>query len=199
MLGRMRSMGWRVGGFRTSLWARTWRDQDEGSQAYPYKARHLPCDPAIPLLGICQREMKAYCHKKIGVSSYIQTWELSKYPSTGCFLRGYVTVEGLPWWLKNLPANAGDMGLFLGPEDPLEKQMATHSSILAWENPTDRGAWQNSVHSVAQRQTERLKQQTLPYRLCSTHMVRYCKGLKKKEVLVHKILWLNLKEHDYFG
>ena len=23
----------------------------------------------------------------------------------------------------------------LGQEDPLEKQMATHSSILAWENP----------------------------------------------------------------
>ena len=29
----------------------------------------------------------------------------------------------------------------LGQEDPLEKEMATHSSILGWENPTDRGAW----------------------------------------------------------
>ena len=131
MLGRKWSTGWGVGGFRTLLWACMWRDQDESSQADPYKAKHLPCDPAIPLLGICQREMKAYCHKKIGVSSYIQTWKLSKYPSTGCFLRGCVTVEGLPWWLKNLPANAGNVGLFLNPEDPLEKQMATHSSILA--------------------------------------------------------------------
>ena len=34
--------------------------------------------------------------------------------------------------VKNLPANAGDMGLILGLEDPLEKEMATHSSILAW-------------------------------------------------------------------
>ena len=33
--------------------------------------------------------------------------------------------------LKNLPANAGDMGPILGGEDPLEKEMATHSSILA--------------------------------------------------------------------
>ena len=33
--------------------------------------------------------------------------------------------------LKNLPANAGDMGLILGGEDPLEKEMATHSRILA--------------------------------------------------------------------
>ena len=28
----------------------------------------------------------------------------------------------------------------LGWEDPLEKEMATHSSILAWRNPLDRGA-----------------------------------------------------------
>ena len=37
---------------------------------------------------------------------------------------------------KNLSANAGDTGdagLTLGPEDPLENKMATHSSILAWE------------------------------------------------------------------
>ena len=31
--------------------------------------------------------------------------------------------------VKNLPANAGDMGL--GREDPLEQEMATHSSIPA--------------------------------------------------------------------
>ena len=29
----------------------------------------------------------------------------------------------------------------LGREDLLEKEMATHSSILAWKNPTDGGAW----------------------------------------------------------
>ena len=31
--------------------------------------------------------------------------------------------------VKNPPANAGDMGW----EDPLEKEMATHSNILAWK------------------------------------------------------------------
>jgi len=31
------------------------------------------------------------------------------------------------------PANAGDMGSILGSEDPLKKEMATHSNILAWE------------------------------------------------------------------
>ena len=37
---------------------------------------------------------------------------------------------------------------FLGWEDPLEKEMATHSSILL-ENPMDRGAWWAMVHGVA--------------------------------------------------
>ena len=38
--------------------------------------------------------------------------------------------------VKNPPANAGDTGdagSIPGSEDPLEKEMATHSSILDWE------------------------------------------------------------------
>ena len=35
--------------------------------------------------------------------------------------------------VKNLPANAGDANLIPGWERSLEKKMATHSSILAWE------------------------------------------------------------------
>ena len=31
--------------------------------------------------------------------------------------------------------------------------MATHSSILAWRIPVDRGAWQAAVHGVAKSQT----------------------------------------------
>ena len=34
----------------------------------------------------------------------------------------------------------------LGWEDPLEEEMATHSSILARKNPMDRGAWWASRH-----------------------------------------------------
>ena len=37
--------------------------------------------------------------------------------------------------VKNVPANVGDMGSILGLEDPLEEEMATHSSILAWKIP----------------------------------------------------------------
>ena len=34
----------------------------------------------------------------------------------------------------------------------LEKEMATHSSVLAWKNPRDRGAWWAAVYGVAQSQ-----------------------------------------------
>ena len=37
--------------------------------------------------------------------------------------------------VKNLPAVQETPVWFLGREDPLEKEMATHSSILAWEMP----------------------------------------------------------------
>ena len=38
----------------------------------------------------------------------------------------------------------------LGQEDPLEEEMATHSSILAQKHPMDRGAWQATVHVVTE-------------------------------------------------
>ena len=37
--------------------------------------------------------------------------------------------------LKKLPANANTRVQSLGQEEPLEKEMATHSSILAWRIP----------------------------------------------------------------
>ena len=45
--------------------------------------------------------------------------------------------------------NAGDLGW----EDPLEKGMATHSSILAWRIPMDNGAWRATIHGVTKSQT----------------------------------------------
>ena len=36
-------------------------------------------------------------------------------------------------WVKNLPTMQEMWARSLGREDPLEEEMATHSSILAWE------------------------------------------------------------------
>jgi len=52
----------------------------------------------------------------------------------------------------------GDLGLIPGldpwsREDPLEAGMATHSSVLAWRIPVDRGAWQAAVHGVTELDT----------------------------------------------
>ena len=72
--------------------------------------------------------------------------------------------------VKNLPARQEMQEmqvLSLGWEDSLEKEMATHSSILAWriprteepgglqstENLMDRGAWWATVHGVAKSRT----------------------------------------------
>ena len=57
--------------------------------------------------------------------------------------------------VKNPPANIEDVRdvmwvWSLGQEDPLEKDMATHSNILAWRIPMDRGAWWATVHGVAE-------------------------------------------------
>ena len=50
--------------------------------------------------------------------------------------------------LKNLPAIQETQVRSLGREDPLEKEMATHSSILAWRIPwTEEPGGMQSVES----------------------------------------------------
>ena len=55
--------------------------------------------------------------------------------------------------VKNLHAKWETWVKSLGWEDLLEEGMATHSSILAWRIPTDRGARQATVHGVTKSQT----------------------------------------------
>ena len=55
---------------------------------------------------------------------------------------------------KESACNVEDLGLILGWEDPLEEGLATHSSILAWRIPMDRGAWQATVLGVTKSWTQ---------------------------------------------
>ena len=55
--------------------------------------------------------------------------------------------------VKNLPAMQETQVRSLGREDALEKEIATHFSILGLENSMDRGAWQATVHGVAKSWT----------------------------------------------
>ena len=55
----------------------------------------------------------------------------------GVGLLGHMRILGFPvaQMVKNLSANQDTPVWSLGLEDPLEKGMATHSSILAWRTP----------------------------------------------------------------
>ena len=55
--------------------------------------------------------------------------------------------------VKNLPAVQETWVQSLSQKDPLEKGMATLSSILPWRIPMDRGAWRARVHGVAKSRT----------------------------------------------
>ena len=58
--------------------------------------------------------------------------------------------------VKNPPVMKETQFQYMGQEDPLETEMATHSIILAWSsmgNPMDKGAWQASVHGVTKSGT----------------------------------------------
>ena len=54
--------------------------------------------------------------------------------------------------VQNLPAMRETWVRSLGWEEPLEEGLATHSSVLAWRIPADRGAWKATVHGVAKSQ-----------------------------------------------
>ena len=55
--------------------------------------------------------------------------------------------------VKNIPAMQKTWVQSLGWDDPLEKGVATHSSILAWRIPMDRGAWQATIRGVTKSRT----------------------------------------------
>ena len=65
----------------------------------------------------------------------------------------YIWTSLVPQMVKSPPAMRETWIQSLGWEDPLEEGMTTHSRILAWRIPTDRGAWQTIVHRVTKSQT----------------------------------------------
>ena len=79
--------------------------------------------------------------------------ELGSFPGEGIgYPLQYSWASLVAQMVKNLPAMQDTWVRSLDWEDPLEEGMATHSSILAWRIPMDRGAWQATVHGVAKSQ-----------------------------------------------
>ena len=81
----------------------------------------------------------------------------SKFSLLIYFIHSRVYGVGLPGWLSdNQPVMQEPQETkiqSLDQEASLKEGMATHSNILAWRIPMDRGAWQAMVHRVAKSQT----------------------------------------------
>ena len=80
--------------------------------------------------------MLTQCFEK-GRVSYLESFSQNLY-FTFVLIYVWCWVSQVALVVKNMPPKAGDAGNespIPGPEDPLEKGMATHSSILAWRIP----------------------------------------------------------------
>ena len=95
-----------------------------------------PTGPPTHTLGICSRgsPAEASSEPQVGLPSLGVLHQEETHLNT---IKAAYDKPRLPGGAvgKNLPATAGDAGLIPSREDPLEEQMATHSSILAWEIP----------------------------------------------------------------
>ena len=83
--------------------------------------------------------------QKIPISYLLRSWNPKWW--YGLKIRDLILILGFPGGsgVKNSPALQGMRVWSLGQEDPLEEEMATHSSILAWEIPwtEEPGGWQS--------------------------------------------------------
>ena len=88
--------------------------------------------------------MGSQFYKYLILSYYLSTIYLSIYLFHLSLSRASLVLQ----LVKNPPAMQETWVQSLGWEDPLQEVMATHSSILAWSIPMDRGAWWAIVHGV---------------------------------------------------
>ena len=98
---------------------------------------------------------------------------------------------GLPWSsaVEEFACNSGDPSLIPGSGRSPGEGMATHSCILAWRTPMDRGAWQVPLHGVAENQTG----------LSDFHFILFCNMLfwylewKKARQLSYRLFTLMIQ------
>ena len=95
--------------------------------------------------------------------------------------------------VKNLPAIWETWVWSLGGEDSQEEGKATHSSILAWRIPMDRGGWRATVHGVAKSQTQLSDQAHKESKIILTAFRFRYHAL----IQVHCYVWAMIKANSY--
>ena len=118
------------------------------------------------------------------------------------------------WQVDSLSlTNAGDVVWSPGLEDPLEKDLAIHSSILAWDKSMDRGAWQATVHGVARVGHNLATQQqqlglTTPVVMLQAHgweshpgplVIQLRSAVPAADHWPQDFLWCKRKNHTHLG
>ena len=99
-------------------------------------------------LTILEDEPWTFCQEK-GTGQFIYLFFLLDLVWDLCLIWASLVAQ----LVKNRPAMRETWARSLSWEDPLEKGMATHSSILAWRIPKDRGTWWAAVHGIAKSRT----------------------------------------------
>ena len=144
----------RDGGWTTSRFPAAQNSAPQCSQAHPALLTRLPPCPA----GSDQWKMAERKLFNKGIAIYKKDFflvqKLVSWGSVSGAREGQEPLQdlGAPS-AKESACSAGGQGLIPGWEDPLEKEMATHFSILAWRIPMDRGAWRARVHGVTESDT----------------------------------------------
>ena len=97
---------------------------------------------------------KTKAEKEWLTCSRSQSWNMvERTLNSGKSPFNYLNPQVMAQTEKNLPAAQSAWVWSLGWEDPLEEGMATHSSVLSWRIPMDRGAWRAAVCRVTQSRT----------------------------------------------
>ena len=87
--------------------------------------------------------------------------------------------QELPWWLRRLLAIWETLVRCLGREDPLEKEMATHSSTLAWKIP-----WVEEPRRLSpwgHKDSNRLSEFTFTFKRQKAYEMRFPFGIANRE------------------